>query len=531
MDLADPENEPFIPSLSPFLQGRDRSDQGLDPDLDLDNMLKPAGRHQMTLSWPGVAVGTGIFTVAAARSVGRGACRPWAKKAFEAEIGDDWQQRRTKSLHILVCDECIVLPSSAPRRKHWYGLYWRCRSGLMQSRIRLTRQQLYDLVWQKSISRLVAEDFAISGVGLAKVCARHGVPTPPRGYWAQIDAGKLLARPKLPAGDDRTGIDLPPARPKDESPEARNQLATEIANEKDPARRIAVAERLHSPCELVSQTKLALEGVDADSDGLVPSPKAAFTVHVSRQAIPRALRIADAFAKALTARGWEMSKVGAFSRPDFGTAEIAFSIEESLAAEQRELPPDLSSSYYSFHHSRRSEVVRKPSGRLTLSLREQPALWSQIRRKWHDSEKHSLEDLLNDAVIGLLRLAAALRIEVAQREKDEREAVERRRQVQLALDEQKRLRAELAAEKARVDALRAQADRWSESEHIRRFVAQARAKGELPEMGIHGEELERWAEWANAQADRMDPLKPSPTSILDDAERIEHMCDQIQWRR
>jgi hypothetical protein len=64
-----------------------------------------------------------------------------------------------------------------------------------------------------------------------------------------------------------------------------------------------------------------------------------------------------------------------------------------------------------------------------------------------------------------------------------------------------------------------------------RFVARARAQGEWPEMGLQGAELERWAEWAIAQADRMDPLKPSPTSILDDAERIEHLCDQLQWRR
>ncbi len=94
----------------------------------------------------------------------------------------------------------------------------------------------------------------------------------------------------------------------------------------------------------------------------------------------------------------------------------------------------------------------------------------------------------------------------------------------------KQLRAELAAEKVHVESLRKQADRWCESENIRRFVERACAQGELLEMGLRSAELERWAEWALAQADRMDPLKPSPTSILDDADRIEHMCDELQWR-
>ena len=53
----------------------------------------------------------------------------------------------------------------------------------------LTRRAMYDLVWYRPMTK-VAEDLGISDVGLKKICDKHRVPTPPRGYWAKRDAGK-----------------------------------------------------------------------------------------------------------------------------------------------------------------------------------------------------------------------------------------------------------------------------------------------------------------------------------------------------
>lgn len=399
----------------------------------------------------------------------------------------------------------------------------------MQERIRLTRKQLYELVWQKSISRLVAEDFAMSGVGVAKLCARHDIPTPPRGYWAQFEAGHAPPRPKLPRGDDAEVIEVPGPRATDSAWAARDELVDEMAEEKDPANRIAVAERLQSPCALVSRVKQALQDGKNEGTILLQPPAEGLALQVSKQMLPRALRIADAFIKALLERSWEVDAVGGFTRDDMEGVRIKFSIEEGISTERRELPPDLTGSY-SFHY-KRQESVRKPSGRLTLVLAEEPHLWNQARRKWHDSDKRALEDQLNDVVVGVLRLAAGVRAEVAEQEKARRAEEERRRQRQLALAEQQKRRAELAAEKSRIEALRKQAERWRESENIRRFIEHARTQGQVPELGLQGPDLDRWAEWANRQADRLDPFTPNPPSILDEADGIEHMCDDLQGRR
>lgn len=55
-----------------------------------------------------------------------------------------------------------------------------------------SRRQLYDLVWKEPI-QLLAPRFGLSDRGLGKLCERHSVPTPPRGYWAKKQAGHRVA--------------------------------------------------------------------------------------------------------------------------------------------------------------------------------------------------------------------------------------------------------------------------------------------------------------------------------------------------
>ena len=59
----------------------------------------------------------------------------------------------------------------------------------MDNQSNVTRRRLYELVWSKSVEK-VAVDFGLSGRGLGKLCERHGIPVPPRGYWALKAAGK-----------------------------------------------------------------------------------------------------------------------------------------------------------------------------------------------------------------------------------------------------------------------------------------------------------------------------------------------------
>ncbi len=62
---------------------------------------------------------------------------------------------------------------------------------------RLSRGELYDLVWSQPMQRL-AKQFGISDVALAKTCRRAEIPVPRRRYWAKSQAGKKVTRIALP---------------------------------------------------------------------------------------------------------------------------------------------------------------------------------------------------------------------------------------------------------------------------------------------------------------------------------------------
>ena len=115
----------------------------------------------------------------------------------------------------------------------------------------LTRQELYDLVWSTPMTKL-AESFGISDVGLAKICDRHRVPKPPRGYWAKKEAGKRVKQTIFVEVDDPL-LDHIIIEAHDRIPEpARKIIAQRRAERK--AARPARSEGTATPAETESIT-------------------------------------------------------------------------------------------------------------------------------------------------------------------------------------------------------------------------------------------------------------------------------------
>jgi AcrR family transcriptional regulator len=69
-------------------------------------------------------------------------------------------------------------------------------------KIVLSRRELYQRVWAKSIS-VVAKELGLSSNALAKICNRLLVPYPTRGDWNKISAGKAVVREALPSAPER----------------------------------------------------------------------------------------------------------------------------------------------------------------------------------------------------------------------------------------------------------------------------------------------------------------------------------------
>jgi hypothetical protein len=108
---------------------------------------------------------------------------------------------------------------------------------------RLSREELYALVWKIPINRL-AKEFGITGTGLVKICDRLEVPYPPLGYWARKEAGKPVVTFKLPARSEgiHDWVDIYPTPPKPAPlPAAQVAAATATATVGE----ITVSETLH----------------------------------------------------------------------------------------------------------------------------------------------------------------------------------------------------------------------------------------------------------------------------------------------
>lgn len=115
----------------------------------------------------------------------------------------------------------------------------------MNSTHRFTRQQMYDLVWSRSLVEL-AKDFGISANGLAKICDRLLVPHPPRGYWSGGDHTRLSARPTLPPMPDDCESDVVISARRAQSRRQRTRLPYVVRQDQvaEAAGRIIVAEGL-----------------------------------------------------------------------------------------------------------------------------------------------------------------------------------------------------------------------------------------------------------------------------------------------
>lgn len=73
----------------------------------------------------------------------------------------------------------------------------------------MLRSELYNMVWARPVTK-VAQELGISDVGLSKVCARYGIPVPPRGHWAKLAGGDKSPQKRLPSPAKDFDIPLPP---------------------------------------------------------------------------------------------------------------------------------------------------------------------------------------------------------------------------------------------------------------------------------------------------------------------------------
>jgi hypothetical protein len=159
---------------------------------------------------------------------------------------------------------------------------------LPTDRTNLTRKELYERVWSTPM-RTLALEFGISDVGLAKLCRRHEIPLPGRGYWARLQFGQKPERISLSAMADPRLESIPIFR---SEPKERNVLAPEV---KEQIQVIEVATNGPTTHIFVGRIERNMTKSNLDERGMLLAKSGSVVpVKVSPSALPRAMRLGDA---------------------------------------------------------------------------------------------------------------------------------------------------------------------------------------------------------------------------------------------
>jgi hypothetical protein len=373
------------------------------------------------------------------------------------------------------------------------------------------RDELYEEVWTTPMKTL-AKRYGLSDVGLAKTCRKLSIPLPGRGYWARKEAGQKVKRVALPPLKEEIVLQKPIPRPE---PPTLSDFATadEIAQVEQLEQMTSetLLKRGNLSHLLIVQARSALKHAQLSDSKILWTRESCLDIRVSKESLNRAFRIMASIISAIEERGFavtietlrEEKKEQTVARI-YGQV-IRFGLTEKIDRVESAASPKggLLERVLSYDGK---PVTLEPSGRLSIEVWTG---WGSSLRSWRDGKTQGLEDQLPRVVAGFIRIALANRAEQRRRTANEQER-------QRIAEERANLEKSIKLEQSKVNALRNATARWLRAEQIRSFVSVARDMAVQNDQSVApGSPFGDWVLWAERQADRIDPLRESPPSIID----------------
>jgi hypothetical protein len=364
--------------------------------------------------------------------------------------------------------------------------------------IKISRQTLYDQVWSTPMARL-SKEYGISDVALAKICKKLNVPYPGRGYWRRKETGKAVKQLPLPPSSDpaKQAVTIHPTIRPDSLEPVSEETTQRITAEQTPEQKIEVPDRLGKTHRLLSGHLTEWRSASVDEYGAIRSGSLRqLNIRVSPQHLSRAVCIMNALFLALEIRSHQVGIQDGYKKTlgvRIDGQPVEFGLEEKFqrieCSEEKNRKQDL-------WEYRRYEYVS--TGTLILKITEWGA--DGLQKTWSDGKTTKLENCLNDFVVGLLKVAEAVKARRLKQEQEEqlRREAERRRQEE-AIKRQEEL--------ARLQALEQEASNWTKAQQLRSYLSALKdmlitKHGEIQQ----GSPADQWLAWAHQHADRLDPL-------------------------
>jgi len=374
----------------------------------------------------------------------------------------------------------------------------------------LTRRELYDLVWSKPMKDL-AGDFDLSDRGLAKICERHRVPTPGRGYWAKLQARKKVTKTVFREVDDRAlnrieirsvTLHLPPAaREVLKQAKAKPQKPKATSSPAGKSVQAGASLDLHSA---IVRTAKKLRSVKLDTGGAIRAiGNGLCGVEVSADNVERVIAILNAVAHRLDAIDLPLKPSGQAMQVSTGADTAVFTIKEKtrrekhiptekeLAAEEKRKerqarlwnsPRSWDRDYSSLFGPDYPEFDTVYTGALVFQVE---GYSDGVRRTWADGKTQTVESLLDDIVVGLQTLLAVRKAQREENEERSRQWEEQARRRALAQQRSKR-------EEKRIAYLGSILALQDEAHRLNQWLACLNEASEP----VPGDNLDRMIRWA-----------------------------------
>jgi hypothetical protein len=391
------------------------------------------------------------------------------------------------------------------------------------------RQALYEEIWAEPMTT-VAQRYALSDVGLKKICVKLDIPVPPRGYWARLKAGQLPEKPPLPKSDGPSTFERS-WRVDEPNKELENRLAN-ARLEEAPLPLLSGA-TYSAPSGLADLGKEATSIAKAmakfkEVDGLVSlSDKSWAEISVSEGSRVRALMLLDkvAFTIKAAAGVFHAKAITQVERPYHsrrdsdegrGSFEIHGTryfvrIKERILKEEIIEPPPLSpkkrSTRYAYEPDfsafyRPKKYSFTPTGKLQLQIYR--ASFSYEIAKTEDTANTVVEDKIFTLIEKVEKIALTAKVEEQLRHERKLES-ERKSKI-------------WQARKANKDKLLKELDEYEQmardldrAESLRRLMEKIRG---LPES--QSEPKEKHIAQLTLMADWLDPIVGRPWPKVDD---------------
>lgn len=300
-----------------------------------------------------------------------------------------------------------------------------------------TREEFYELVWSKPLTRL-AKEFYMSDVALHKICRKHDIPNPPLGWWNKKEAGKPVEKTPLPKAKEGTAPKI---------------LIANADLSKQASKLSAVREqaRIHAssgddadegpPHPIVSRTLAALRKAGEPEKGLISvSGRGLIRCSIASASIDRMGVGLSRIVRAVELQGFQLKEDGDWVGFASEAETVGFLISETVRREAHVLTPSELKAREAFE-KRRDRARRRqqfsepwpvfpewdyrPTGQLAIELSE---VRGELRPRspFRDGKVQRFETMASDVAVAVAVLAAAKTDERLKQEARERKRKEER---------------------------------------------------------------------------------------------------------